>query len=209
MTTTPHTTSYHCDRISESRQVFCVPGRRAHRFRLAFDQAIGQQDNQRVLYLQATDNSSGSQSRTRVPLHQRERGGGHGTALVVRPAPLGRSRVPLPRQPCRGACSSQGHRFPAPRPPPAAPHPRPSPQALPRAAPPPARRGRGAGRREPPPGAQGPPLLRPCPRGRRRPVAPAPPCGPEPAGAAPGGRGRGHRRAPGPPGGPIRIKLRK
>src|SRR5918995_3402759 len=68
MTTTPHTTSYHCDRISESRQVFCVPGRRAHRFRLAFDQAIGQQGDQRK---QSKKDRSCTCDRQITPLSQR------------------------------------------------------------------------------------------------------------------------------------------
>src|SRR5713101_3132900 len=52
-----------------------------------------------VLYLQATDNSSRSPSGKIVSFHHRERGRCHGTDLVVLPAPIGCSRVHLPRHP--------------------------------------------------------------------------------------------------------------
>ena len=63
----------------------------------------------RVLYLQATDNSSGSQSGKIVSFHYRERGRCHDTEPVVLPAPIGHSRIHLPRHPCLVARPSQGY----------------------------------------------------------------------------------------------------
>ena len=53
-----------------------------------------------AVYLQAADNSSGSQSGKIVSFHHRERGRCHGTEPAVLPTPTGRFRVDLYHDPC-------------------------------------------------------------------------------------------------------------